>query len=299
MRPKINKVVFFFLFLILNFSTLLTLLTLPLMGADFGDDNSVSVENSDPKAKEELSKNLKNLSKIDTFHYHQGVYAALYGGGGYLDSGQWTYTDTKGNIGMGNYGGSWGGIGGLKVGYQYKGWQIGHSPYRVTEAVEFDGFYAGYSNPMNGYIGTFSGPVFHGSSVTPDMQLNVGIMTINSLTKLITPYRFAPYIGFGVGGGIVTASNITGIAPVGGFDTSHSSTTGVFVLAEIMGAEYYITDHLSVFIEGKFIYFDSSISIFKNLAHFNVMTNTPAQASFALGNFFQYIGVAGVKYVFW
>ncbi|TFE67445.1 hypothetical protein [Methylacidiphilum caldifontis] len=262
-------------------------------------DNSVAVDDPNPKAKEQLSKSLNNNINTQDFHYHSGVYAALYGGGGYLDSDRWNYTDSRGNIGMGNYGGSWGGIGGLKAGYQFKGWKIGHTPYRITEAVEFDGFYAGYSNPMNGFIGSFTGPVFNGKSVSPDMQLNVGIMTINDITKLITPYRFAPYIGFGVGGGIVTASNITGLAPAGGFDTTHSSTTGAFVLAEIMGAEYYITDHLSVFIEGKFIYFDSSISIFRNLAHFNVMTNSGATAAVSLSNFFQYIGVAGVKYVFW
>ncbi|QSR86653.1 hypothetical protein EM20IM_09260 [Candidatus Methylacidiphilum infernorum] len=289
-----KRVLISFVFLLVT-----PLWTTAYSAANFKDDDSVAVENTDARAKEQLTKSLRNFSLDQDFHYHSGVYAALYGGGGYLDSDRWTYTDTQGNIGMGNYGGSWGGIGGVKAGYQFKGWKIGRSPYRITEAVEFDGFYAGYSNPMNGYIGSFTGPVFHGKSVSPDMQLNVGIMTINEITKLITPYRFAPYIGFGVGGGIVTASNITGLAPAGVADITHSSTTGAFVLAEILGAEYYLTDHLSIFIEGKFIFFDSSVSIFKNVESFNIITSSAAKASFALSNFFQYIGVAGVKYVFW
>ncbi len=249
------------------------------------------------KEMKEASKEMKEqkeLSKEEAFRPKEGLYAGLYGGAGYMDTNHYTSNFSSGLIGNGNLGGNWQWVGGVKVGYQWKGWELGDNlagkGWYLMPAAEFDGFYIGNSQSGTGVTGFGHAGVFTGFGTNTGMQLNMGILTINGLLKLVTPWKLVPYIGMGVGGYYLSASNISQSILGHGIVNGASTSDGGFVFTPIAGTEYYFTRELSLFVEFKFLYMNNPI-----LNYGTAVGNE----SMHFGNMLNYIGVLGAKYVFW
>ncbi|ACD82427.1 hypothetical protein [Candidatus Methylacidiphilum infernorum] len=281
-------------------------ITQPLRAGIEEGDNSASPSNASAdltssggdKEMKEASKEMKEqkeVSKEEAFRPKEGLYAGLYGGAGYMDTNNYNSNFSSGLFGNGQLGGNWQWVGGVKVGYQWKGWELGDNlsgkGWYLMPAAEFDGFYIGNSQSGSGFTGVATGPMtIAAASTNTGMQLNMGIMTINGLIKLVTPWKFVPYIGMGVGGYYLSASNISQSVAGHGIVNGASTTDGGFVFTPIAGSEYYLTKELSVFVEFKFLYMNNPIlnygtAIGNESMHFGQMLN--------------YIGVLGAKYVFW
>ncbi|WP_244229053.1 hypothetical protein [Candidatus Methylacidiphilum fumarolicum] len=250
------------------------------------------------KEMKEASKEMKEqkeISKEEAFRPKEGLYAGLYGGAGYMDTNNYNSNFSSGLLGRGNLGGNWQWVGGVKVGYQWKGWELGDNlagkGWYLMPAAEFDGFYIGNSQSGSGFTGFATGPMtIAAASTNTGMQLNMGIMTINGLLKLVTPWKLVPYIGMGVGGYYLSASNISQSVAGHGIVNGASTTDGGFVFTPIAGAEYYFTRELSLFVEFKFLYMNNPV--------LNYGTSL-GNESMHFGNMLNYIGVLGAKYVFW
>ncbi|TFE70610.1 hypothetical protein [Methylacidiphilum caldifontis] len=280
--------------------------TQPIWAGIEEGDNSVSSSNvsgdlsssGGDKEMKEASKEMKEqkeVSKEEAFRPKEGLYAGLYGGAGYMDTNNYNSNFSSGLFGNGQMGGNWQWVGGVKVGYQWKGWELGDNlagkGWYLMPAAEFDGFYIGNSQSGSGFTGFATSPTtIAASSTNTGMQLNMGIMTINGLLKLVTPWKFVPYIGMGVGGYYLSASNISQSVAGRGIVNGASTTDGGFVFTPIAGSEYYLTKELSVFVEFKFLYMNNPI-----LNYGTALGNE----SMHFGQMLNYIGVLGAKYVFW
>jgi opacity protein-like surface antigen len=140
-----------------------------------------------------------------------------------------------------------GGFGGLKLGY------VVSTPIDwLRPAVEFDGFYNQFSQPVTAR--------FHGVKVSDaDLKVDSGAFMANGILRIAVG-SFQPYIGAGVG--VYTDQETTNM------DSSFRIVDGYFVNINggeytqnrtnfawqlIGGVDYYITPTVSIFTEYKFL----------------------------------------------
>ncbi|CAF0689036.1 hypothetical protein [Candidatus Methylacidithermus pantelleriae] len=200
------------------------------------------------------SKEVKEVTHEEAFTPKEGLYLGLQGGAAFHESdnshvtatnanGPWDVSVPAGgpffnkdvfpggpNWLDGNLGGDTGGVGGLKLGYEWAGTQIGSDPHwRIKPAIEFDGYWLGhdYGSALMGPLhqgatlfGKGPGPNFGDVLVPPGSvqalnlggwsnNFDIGILAINGILKFETPW-VTPYIGAGAAAAIV-ASNGGGV----------------------------------------------------------------------------------------
>jgi opacity protein-like surface antigen len=154
--------------------------------------------------------------------YGVGPYVALQGG---FNAWQDTYND-----GFLSRERSLGGFGGLKAGYVF------HIAGLVRPAVEFDGFYNGFSQDQN----------IAGLGKVGRENYETGACMVNGLARFNLA-AFQPYAGIGVGG--YTA----GKCFTDTYGNSANYRDSGFAWQIVAGADYYVTPAISIFMEGKFL----------------------------------------------
>jgi opacity protein-like surface antigen len=171
-----------------------------------------------------------------TVNYGSGPYVALQGG---FNAGQDTFNDgaifTNSAVG---------GFGGLKAGYVFpcKG--------LVRPAVEFDGFYNGFSQRINA---PYVAPVYGSLAVKSAAYMINGIARFNLARFNLA--AFQPYAGAGIG--VYTAEGDYSYTD-GYFYTGGESTSWAWQI--VAGADYYFTPTISVFAEYKFLNYMDAVS---------------------------------------
>lgn len=156
----------------------------------------------------------KTISQpVTTTDFGTGSYVGLQGG---FNADQEVFnngvTSTKGNVG---------GFGGLKAGYVFD------TKGLVRPALEFDGFYNGFS--QNAFI--------EGTKVGKN-DYDTGAYLVNALAKFNLG-AFQPYVGPGIGGYTESGNN------------TPDKTSWAWQI--VAGADYYFTHNMSVFAEYKWL----------------------------------------------
>jgi len=136
----------------------------------------------------------------------------------------------------------WGGVGGVKIGYNFESTQAGF--LLLQPAVELEGMYVGMD-------ASSSANVFAPGN-SERFSTNSADTFINGILRFKTGSIVTPYIGLGVGGQYLTTHGQIAPAaggPVTGLDTSDWD----FAAQGLFGIDVAITDHISLFSEYKFI----------------------------------------------
>lgn len=177
-----------------------------------------------------------------------------------------------------------GGVGGLKVGYDF-------DPYNVCEglslqpAVEVEGLYIG---------GTGTNKFSYSSPEIISVKSNYenAAVLLNGIVRFKIDSPLTPYVGFGVGGEYF---NATDISLQDNFGVHYGTFNyGSWALAGqgLVGLDYELAKHWSLFTEYKFIIMDSPRTQVHNFG------NTGANYTYRPDYVGQNIGVIGVKYSF-
>ena len=149
----------------------------------------------------------------------------------------------------------WGGVGGIKIGYNFQSSDTGWDNLRLQPAVEVEGLYIGGSGRSTNSFVTPSATKFSSTS---------GDFFVNGILRFKNGSIFTPYIGTGVGLQYITthgdyqdaiALNNALNLPVG----SHVHATGLdtsdldFAAQALIGVSVSLTSHITLFTEYKYI----------------------------------------------
>jgi opacity protein-like surface antigen len=140
----------------------------------------------------------------------------------------------------------WGGVGGIKAGYNFQSFPVNFMNLRLQPAVEAEGLYIGsddvhstntFAPGMNSHISTNSGDFF-----------------VNGILRFKNNSRVTPYVGVGAGLQYITTHGTldggpAGTAPSTGLDTSDLDFAG----QALFGLDVAVCNHISLFTEYKFI----------------------------------------------
>jgi opacity protein-like surface antigen len=152
--------------------------------------------------------------------------------------------------------GGWGGVGGIKIGYNFQSSDTGWDGLRLQPAVEVEGMYIGGSGHATD---AFVAPS------TTKFTSNSGDFFVNGILRFKNGSIFTPYIGTGVGlqyitthgdfeDAIVQPINNLGL-PVG----THVHATGLdtsdldFAAQALIGVSVPLTSHITLFTEYKYV----------------------------------------------
>lgn len=178
-----------------------------------------------------------------------GFYVAAYGGAqfdtNYGDNRQ-TVTTATGSTETTNarIHSGWGGVGGIKGGYNFQSFDAGFLGVRLQPAVEAEALYIGNDSHSTH---TFAAADFgHFTS-------NSGDFFVNGILRFKNSSMVTPYVGIGAGLQYITTHG-TLVAPGGtlaatGLDTSDLD----FAAQGLAGFDIALCNHISVFTEYKFI----------------------------------------------
>ncbi|MGD9895850.1 MAG: hypothetical protein AB7T14_02055 [Candidatus Methylacidiphilaceae bacterium] len=146
-------------------------------------------------------------------------------------------------------------VGGIEVGYNFRSFALDSAKsYWLQPAAQFEAFYLGQA--------TESGSLTGGVAGSPGMStnsfgsnLNMGVFLVDGVAKFVTPIGLVPYIGGGIGGAYLASSGTSFVGP-GGADllSSGSYAQGAFAGQGLVGLQYNIDKHWSVFAEYKILY---------------------------------------------
>lgn len=191
-----------------------------------------------------------------------GFYIGVYGGANFAqDSGNgntvasgpgFAGASNENVRGSGSISDGLGGVGGLKVGYNFKTIPIG-GDFGIQPAVEVEGLYAGSSSTSNQSFGFAPAPV----STTTKSNLDTGSILVNGIVRLQTGTIFTPYLGVGVGGEYLNETDTRMSFTSDGlnyYNTSNRSADCLaFAVQGLAGFDVKLTDHWSLFTEYKFL----------------------------------------------
>jgi opacity protein-like surface antigen len=180
-----------------------------------------------------------------------GPYVAVYGGADFSNS----YGDKKTVVSNPGGGSAFvspghvhsgpGGVGGLKVGYNFTSFPIGSS-LRIQPAVEAEALYLG-ANAHANLGGEFTG-------LRENTSYNNGAFFVNGIFRLKSSSPFTPYIGAGIGAEYLTTH--TGLNVGSSSDaifTGMGGTSLDFAAQALGGFDISLSRHWSIFTEYKFI----------------------------------------------
>ncbi|WP_020494287.1 hypothetical protein [Verrucomicrobium sp. 3C] len=146
-------------------------------------------------------------------------------------------------------------VGGIEVGYNFRSIALDSAKqYWLQPAAQFEAFYLGQA--------TESGSLTGGVVGTPGLSayqfgsnLNMGVFLVDGVAKFVTPIGLVPYIGGGVGGVYLASSGTSFVGPSGAdLLTTGSYAQGAFAGQGLVGLQYNIGKHWSLFAEYKILY---------------------------------------------
>lgn len=224
-----------------------------------------------------------------------GLYVAAYGGADFTNINDGSKYSI-GNVGPTDFfdvglfqgGGSTtntvGGVGGLKVGYNFESYDVVEG-LRLQPAVELEGLYIG---------GTGANHFSYASPETITVKSNYenAAVLLNGIVRFKLDSPFTPYVGLGIGTEYLNATNVSLSDQFGNSYGTYGS--GNWALAEqgLVGVDYAFTKHWSLLTEYKFIIMDDPRVTITNFGH------TGADYTYRPDYIGQNIGVVGIKYSF-
>ncbi|QFY41990.1 hypothetical protein F6R98_04545 [Candidatus Methylospira mobilis] len=243
----------------------------------------------------------------------RGLYLGIFGGGGnsnnnnFTQSGTALYGDAKGGPLVVNAQGAANsnstGIGGLHIGYEWAGWMMGQEGARwgLLPSAEFEGYYLGT---------TQSGQLLNPTPRVPEhtfsdnFPVNAGVLLTNALFSLRTPYldTIFPYVGAGVGAAIVSISGANSAQTnpaepgINHFNSNPNASNWGFATQAKAGVRAEIVDHLSLFVEYRFLYISPTNYTFGTTVYPTHIATTPWNVNF--GGMYYNMGAAGIEYSF-
>lgn len=208
--------------------------------------------------------------------YHSGqVYAGIFGGGAWSDDinavqfGTALFPEISGGPlsvnAFGQLGSQSSGFYGLQLGYKAPGiffmpcavWPS--SQWSIGPAVELEGYTMNDSTFSGSFANNTSRLPVHDFDISYEMSRNVYLA--NLVFGLDNPcFLLHPYVGFGIGSGIVRISGAqsTQVVPpepgVNHFGASTSDTSTTFAGQFKVGVSYDFTDYFSVFADYRWLY---------------------------------------------
>lgn len=148
-----------------------------------------------------------------------------------------------------------GGVGGIKIGYTWdpelNANYVDEGGVKLMPAIEAEAFYLGYS--PDGNVNVSGALVPAGTSARAQSDMDSAIFSINGLMKFEIGH-FRPYIGFGVGGAYLSASNASLTIDTVGTLNGGNANDFVFAAQAIGGLEVTLTNNWALFAEYKFLY---------------------------------------------
>ena len=189
-----------------------------------------------------------------------GFYVGAFGGANfatwYGDNRQTVTLPGGGTVASANnINGGWGGVGGIKIGYNFQSSDTGWDNLRLQPAVEVEGLYIGGSGKANDVFVTPSTSKFSSAS---------GDFFVNGILRFKNGSIFTPYIGTGVGLQYITThgdyhdavqlNNALGLPPGTNVHATGLNTSDLdFAAQALIGMSVPITSHITLFTEYKFI----------------------------------------------
>ena len=229
-----------------------------------------------------------DLAVTPSLRTDQGLYVAAYGGAQFdTDYGNQhrniTLNPTGENhdIPMAGTGSGWGGVGGIKLGYNFNSFLICEG-LSLQPAAEFEAL----------YLGTTSKGFTHPGVITENTSYNNAAWFANGIVRFKLDCPLTPYIGAGVGGEYITthANVVADGGPV--LATGLNGSDVDFAFQALIGFDYALTPHWTLFTEYKFIdALDTKIK-------YNNFGGEPETYRFEPDQIMQDLITAGVKYNF-
>lgn len=204
------------------------------------------------------SKDMKEMVTPPTLRPEAGPYVGVYGGAQFAtDYGnqRQTFTGTAGSplpagstiIASSNITSDWGGVGGIKAGYNFESFPICDTlSLRLQPAVEAEALYLGTTSTT-----TLSAS---GVSASENTSYNSAAWFVNGILRFKNESIVTPYVGLGVGGEYLTThadatTNVPGVGHVTGIDGSDVDFAG----QALAGFDVTVAPHFDIFTEYKFI----------------------------------------------
>jgi len=185
-----------------------------------------------------------------------------------------------------------GGVGGIKFGYNFESIELG-GDFRFQPAVEGEVFYLGTKQNVS-YNQTVVGvPV--SASITND-QNNVAFM-VNGIGRFKTGTLVTPYVGAGIGAEYFDVTNASASisSPISGSVGLPSTNDITLALQGLIGVEFQLADHWSLFTEYKYLAAINPSFAFGNTAS---LGGIGIDGKFDPDYIGQHLGIAGIKYSF-
>lgn len=200
----------------------------------------------------------------------RGIYLGLFGGGGSSTS---TSVHQSGAVltnpltpvnARGNAGSTGVAIGGAHLGYEWGNLNFGESDWALRPAAEIEGYYLG--NNLSAQINSPNTPGVPNHWFSDTLPQKAGVFLANAVLSLKTPFSDAvfPYIGGGVGGAILSldGANSEQINPpepgLNHFNSNPNASNSAFAATAKVGLRGEIYKRLSLFVEYRYLYIDSS-----------------------------------------
>jgi len=239
-------------------------------------------------------KDMKGMADAGIRPCDGGMYVGAYGGANVSQDYGNARTDFTGPGGLFIYHGSTsdhiGGVGGVKVGYNFESVALGGG-FRLQPAVEAEAFYLGTKTDVHSQFSP-------GDEFDLSGHMNNAAAMINGLVRLKTGTFFTPYIGAGIGAEFISFSSpqLEEEGPVfpGNRPVEHNSNVFAPAAQAIGGFDIEIAKHWTLFTEYKYLVaIDPSLD-FGNADFGGTLFNLKLDPN-ELG---QHLVTAGVKYNF-
>jgi opacity protein-like surface antigen len=218
-------------------SALLAALTLPVLA---GTEMAPTPDGKDMKDVKQVSQ---QAAQSDA-----GFYVAALGGANfdtwYGDKRQSITTAGGSTVTSHNeIDSNWGGVGGIKAGYNFNSFSIGGDFLRIQPGVEGEALYIGEDR-------SHASGVF-GPANSEEFSTNSAAFFLNGILRFKNKSIVTPYIGLGIGMQYLTEHGqiTTPGGSVTGLDTSDFDPAG----QAIFGIDVAVCQHISIFSEYKFI----------------------------------------------
>jgi opacity protein-like surface antigen len=228
--------------------SLLVTAALLLLGIAQPSWAGATMSTHDPKDMKEDMKQAPAPTPSDA-----GFYIALEGGAnfytGYGDKRQTVTSDGATISGNARLHSDWGGVGGIKAGYNFESFVLGNMwGLRLQPAVEAEALYIGENSHGDNVIVT---------PVHESFSSNSGDFFVNGIFRIKNSSVVTPYIGAGVGLQYITTHGTltvpTGLIPSGQFVTGLNTSDLDFAGQALVGLDAQVGARISLFSEYKFI----------------------------------------------
>jgi opacity protein-like surface antigen len=212
---------------------------------------SVSTSWADNKDPKEV-KDPKEMTQTQQLESDAGFYVGIYGGSEFASNYVNKNEAVRGGFGSTGTGTSgtndfFGGVGGIKAGYNFQSWRICDSySLRWQPAIEAEAL----------YLGTHSSDSFGGNGIAANTRTNYNSAAwfVNGIVRIKNSSPVTPYFGIGVGGEYLTSStDINTNVPGQSHITGVHGDDVVFAAQALGGFDYALNKHWALFGEYKFI----------------------------------------------